>query len=206
MTEMKPERINMVLGQALDSGLFFYAFRSGGGLRVLSLGETPKSQKYYGEHPNVMDALAILCDDYKAGGRRYEDVYGKLCPHYYTGSFTPDSELDRWVLQGNTVYASSESGKVVVTLKGYNRWVLPKDIQQAVLHDGVSRETRGRGYIYTSSLSSFPNGDPCVSTSARREDGSDTKGGDAFMWKGTKTGHGNTFFEAVEEALKAEMI
>lgn len=36
----------------------------------------------YGEHPNVDEAFRILAEDYKAGGRKYDKVYGKLEEHY----------------------------------------------------------------------------------------------------------------------------
>jgi hypothetical protein len=204
---MGKKRINRVLEEAFLKGLRLYGFRSGGGLRVLTLGKCDKGQRYYSEHPNVLDALEILCDDYLAGGRKYHDVYGKIHDHYLTGSTSPDSELDRWILRGNTIRAKRERGSIVVILKGYGEFHTPDDIHKAVLADGIPRECRNRGYIYTSSPMRFPNGKLGVSTSYKREDGKDApSGADPWMWPAIKTGEGLAFFDAVEKALVADSV
>jgi hypothetical protein len=80
-----------------------HAFRSGGGLRILRL-ERDKELVGYGEAPNFDTALEYLEEDVAAGGHNYEDVYGenKLHPHYLTGTTKTSSNIDRWLLSGNS--------------------------------------------------------------------------------------------------------
>lgn len=66
------------------------AFRSGGGLRVLVLQHEEVQNKIttlgYAEAPTFDDALRHLEEDVEVGHRPYEEVYGKLYPHYLTGT------------------------------------------------------------------------------------------------------------------------
>ena len=39
----------------------------------------------YGEHPILLRALYYASEDYLAGGRPYDEVYGKLKPHHLHG-------------------------------------------------------------------------------------------------------------------------
>ena len=79
----------------------------------------------YGEHPSVEPALEHAAEDFKAGGRSYGEVYGKLHPHYWTGSATPSSPLDEWILGGSTFDAWEDGDQLVVELKGYDDDINP---------------------------------------------------------------------------------
>ena len=59
----------------LKAGYKLHAFSSGGRLRVLYF-EKKGEQKFYGESINIYEALRILKDDIKFGGRKYKEVYG----------------------------------------------------------------------------------------------------------------------------------
>jgi len=200
-------RIENVLRQALQQDrLHFYGFRSGGGLRVVSL--DGDDQHLYGEHPNVMDALDLLCDDYEAGGREYADVYmsGERS-HYLTGSSEPDSELDRWILRGYTIRAKYRRGAFIIKLQGWQKFELPPGVMEEVIKTGEPHVCRDRGYIYTTTKSQFPNGENCVYINHEREDGDTSRSGaDPHMWRAIKTAEAQSFFEAVDKALVAEYV
>lgn len=104
--------------QALLSGATMHAFLSGGGLRVVRV---TKNEKLigYGEHPHIEGALHHTNDDIKAGGRPYNEVYGKLKPYYITGSSTPSCPLDRWVRQGHTFDVHADGDEFVVESELY---------------------------------------------------------------------------------------
>lgn len=109
------------IDQALERGNRLHGFLSGGGLRVIRL-ELDGELKGYGEHPNVDEALIHASEDFSAGGRDYYEVYGKLYPHYLTGSSEITSPLDGWLLRGRTIDAYRVyRGKVRVELTGMNK-------------------------------------------------------------------------------------
>jgi len=56
----------------------------------------------YGEHPNIEPALTLAELDCSLGGQPYEEVYGKITPHYLSGSAKASSSLDRWILVGRS--------------------------------------------------------------------------------------------------------
>lgn len=87
---------------ALKVGYTIHGFRSGGGLRVLSMKKAECKKEFYGESCDLQNALRILNDDVKDGGRKYEDVYdGKTELHYLTGSYSSeDDAVDAWVCCG----------------------------------------------------------------------------------------------------------
>jgi hypothetical protein len=111
-----------VITTALQGEAKLHGFRSGGGLRVLRLGD------FYGEAPTFEDALALLADDIRAGGRDYADVYGKLVPHYVTGNCAASSPVDLVLLRGCCVDAWREGVDVVATLGGYEELQVPADV------------------------------------------------------------------------------
>lgn len=88
-----------VLAEKASNHIHF--FRSGGGLRVGRL-ERDNQLVGYGESYEFLSALILLEEDVKAGGRRYEDVYGKLAPQYLTGVSEPSSNIDHWLLMGRS--------------------------------------------------------------------------------------------------------
>lgn len=123
MTTQQPEPFFMpaststVLEEALRAGCRMHAFSSGGGLRVVRIERSGKSVAY-GEHPYINEALRIAAEDYKAGGRAYQDVYGKIEKEYLTGDPCPNSDLDMWVRKGSTFDAWFEDELFVFELKG----------------------------------------------------------------------------------------
>ena len=86
----------------LAGGAELRAFCSVGGLRVVRI-EREGTLLGYGEHPSLEDALSHANEDILAGHREYKEVYGESKPHYLTGSSTPTSLADQWVLSGNKI-------------------------------------------------------------------------------------------------------
>jgi hypothetical protein len=128
-----------VITTALQGEAKLHGFRSGGGLRVLRLGD------FYGEAPTFEDALALLADDIRAGGRDYADVYGKLVPHYVTGNCAASSPVDLVLLRGCCVDAWREGVDVVATLGGYEELQVPADVCVRVDEgESVTWEAHGR--------------------------------------------------------------
>ncbi len=155
--------------KALKDGYTIHGFRSGGGLRVLTMSKKDEIDRYYGESCNLQEALRILNDDIKAGGRKYEDVYGKIETHYWTGAYSSDVDpVDAWVCSGRkfdvhfdtqfivdmTQEEYIETPQAVINeVHNYNKTVFWKVV-------GKENPT-----IFKSSPSTFPNGEKCVSTS-----------------------------------------
>lgn len=104
------------LEQALRDGCKVHAFRSGGGLRVIRITTKDGQLKGYGEHPQVEDALSHANEDFLAGGRPYQEVYGGSKPNYLTGSSEPTSPLDDWLLHGHTFDAWYDGVRVFFKL------------------------------------------------------------------------------------------
>jgi hypothetical protein len=195
------------LEQALRDGCRLRAFRSGGGLRVVSLTKAGKSVGY-GEHYDITEALRHADEDFLAGGREYKDVYGagKLYPHHLTGSSTAASNLDLWVLQGHTIdaWTTRRRKTVVVRLKGYKEFEHPEGLNHRVLA-GETVRWEDRGFTYESTKSQLPNGDDCVSTQVVAvAEGVDPR--DDWMYRVEQTGRGTTFWEAALAALEAEAV
>lgn len=108
---------------ALKNGCVLHAFRSGGGLRVVRIEKEKRGGDLvgYGEHPMAADAFSHANEDYLAGGRKYEKVYGKIHPHYLTGAVPSGNDpLDAWIYKGFELDAYYENKKIVVELTGYN--------------------------------------------------------------------------------------
>lgn len=175
-----------VITTALQGEAKLHGFRSGGGLRVLRLGD------FYGEAPTFEDALALLADDIRAGGRDYADVYGKLVPHYVTGNCAASSPVDLVLLRGCCVDAWREGVDVVATLGGYEELQVPADVCVRVDEgESVTWEARGRRYL---SRPAFGGG---ISTSC-------IEGGlGAHRWPTLRTGRGATLAAALAAALAA---
>lgn len=192
--------------KALKNGCKLHGFRSGGGLRVISIEKGSKS-KGYGEHPNVEDALSHANEDVLAGGREYKKVYGKLKPHYLTGSQTATSSLDDWLLRGNTIDAYAQKGKVIVELRGYAQTETPDSVNVQIKQTGQPVVWLNRGYTYETRPDRFPNGEHCESTRIiSKPEGKNVSSSDPWMYNIVKTGEGKTIFEAIESALNAEEI
>ncbi len=105
--------------QALKDGCKICAFRSGGGLRVVSIKKDDES-KGYGEHPQLEDALSHAQEDFLVGHKPYKEVYGVTKPHYITGSSTPTGPLDEWILRGHTFDVWQDGDEIIFQLNALN--------------------------------------------------------------------------------------
>jgi len=207
-----PKNLDAKLTAALRKGNL-HGFRSGGGLRVFRIDKGNKNIAY-GEHPNAMEALALLAKDCSFAGRAYEKVYGKLHPHYLTGSSEAQGDLDKWILRGNTLDAFiAQKGlpggnDVRVTLGGYGEFHTPVDIENQIRNEPKGYVIhKDRGFVYKSAA---------VRGSRYQDDGGITTEcvscppgkpqHRAWMWQTTQTGYGNTFFEALAEAFVANPV
>lgn len=97
--------------EAIRGGATLHAFSSGGGLRVFrveagskSPGKRGNKLLAYGEHPYAEIALRHTEEDCQAGGRKYDDVYGKgkSYTHYLTGASEPNGVIDRYLRIGRS--------------------------------------------------------------------------------------------------------
>ena len=123
---MKYSRID----KKLKEGYSLHAFRSGGGLRVLSLKKD--NQKFYAESCDLYDALRILEDDIKAGGRKYKDVYGKIESDYLTGSVHFGDDLDNWICAGYPFDVKCEDDLIVIDISTKEDARVPESISKRV--------------------------------------------------------------------------
>lgn len=194
-----------VLENALRKGNIIHAFRSGSGLRVVRV---EKSEKLtgYGEHPSVDEALRHAAEDFVAGGRPYDKVYGEdaLYPNYWTGSSTADSELDAWILQGRTFDVRFESETYVVELKGCGH-THPSDAVNARAKAGETVQWEERGYVYETTQSASWNGQMGISTRVVSSP-PERSGSDAWIYSITKIGKASTLVEAFELAHRAVSV
>lgn len=192
------------LEKALQDGCNIHGFLSGGGLRVIRI-EQSGVLKGYGEHPSVDHALRHADDDFLAGGRDYDAVYGKEHLHYLTGSSSSSSSLDAWVRQGRTFDAYIKSGDVVLELRGYGKTKTPANVIEKVDKTGQLVTWDDRGYVYETKASRFPNGERCYSTSVIQNPVGRSSA-DPWMYKIAKIGTGKNLTEALENAFKATEI
>lgn len=183
------------LETALKDGCKLHAFSSGGRLRVVTL-EKEKA-KGYGEHPTLEEAIRHAVEDYKAGGRPYKEVYGKLYDHYMTGAY-PANEgnitvmdlLDRHVFRGSPLDVSSKEGKIVVELTNTCHLETPPEVMaRAFVGETVKWSMYGKSYV--TSPFQFPNGAWGCSTSP---------GGESVTI--VKRGEHETFLGAVTAAIE----
>ncbi len=191
--------------EALRSGLRMHAFSSGGGLRVVNLkkGKDEDTQAY-GEAPHIEDALVFLEEDYLAGGRRYEDVYGPIHKHYLTGSQMATSNLDFWVRRGSNFDVWFDGENIVFELTGSTHQEIPKwvlDISKE--NPNIPQSWGARGFTFETTYHPvyFANGGPGHSTSVVNK--TDEKARNDFFYKIKKTGFGPSFWEAMIAAFNA---
>lgn len=108
-----------------------HGFRSGGGLRVLTLSKGKK--EFYGESGILSEALRILNDDVKAGGREYTSVYGNIEDHYMTGAYSSDNDpVDAWVCSGKKFDISFKDGKVEIDMSEKEDIHIPEPVKRRV--------------------------------------------------------------------------
>ncbi len=190
--------------RALQEDCTIHAFLSGGGLRVVRI-EQEGVLKGYGEHPSVDHALYHANDDFVAGGRSYNAVYGGKQLHYLTGSTSASSELDGWLRQGRTFDAFVRDSEIVLELRGYDKTETPRDVIKQVDETRVPVTWENRGYTYETSISFFQNGEQCYSTSViGKPEG--RRGVDAWMYEIVKIGKGKDFSEALKRAFVSKEI
>lgn len=194
---------NPRLASAFEIGCNLHAFRSGGGLRVIRLEKGDKLFGY-GEHPNVEDALRIAGEDFEAGGRPYDKVYGPIETPYWTGSSSPSSDLDAWVLQGQTFDARPTPEGILVELVGYEDQPHPPAVMEAAKLAAVEWEARGFRFR-TSPAGRFATGEPAISTEVIGMPEGATSN-DAFHYRVSKQGVAATLEEAVALALAAPPV
>jgi len=188
---------------ALKNGAKLHGWRSGGGLRVISL-ELHDRNVGYGEHPDVLEALEHANEDLLAGGRKYSEVYGKIYPHYLTGSLDSTSELDRWILDGNDINAEESEGKIKVTLSGLKIFRTPKETTKKVRETQKELIWEARGFTFRTYPNNYEWDLPgAVGTEVISEGNGDKK---PWSYRISKIGLGKSFILAVREALKADEI
>lgn len=186
--------------RALRAGHKLHAFLSGGGLRVVRIRKGGK-EKGYGEHPHIEDAMSHAAEDFLAGGRPYNEVYGGSKPHYLTGASTPSTRLDAWVRGGRDFDAHAVDNIIVVTLPTFvEDTPKPPDLAERVKAEGVVL-WESRGYRFESSPFVFANGEVGYSSRCLDEGVRD-----AFHFAATRTGQAARLVEAIELALDAEPV
>lgn len=154
----------------------------------------------YGEHPSVDDALRILADDIRAGGREYGDVYGKMETNYVTGSSAASGPLDAWILRGRTFDAYADGDAFVVTLSGWQELKTPIAVTERAKAGEVVRWTDERGLEFESGPVRFANGDVGTSTKCLTPTRS---GADPWMWTAEWSASAGTLADAFAAALLA---
>lgn len=198
------ERVMSTLEAALRKGCKMHAFSSGGGgLQVIRIEKNEKLVAY-GEHPNVSEAFRITADDFKAGGRPYNRVYGKIETHYPTGSSMPEDELDAWLRQGSTFDAYASGENVVFELHGLEDYKVPDEIVKAVIAGQTLTWTTERGVVLESSSTRFANGSQgCSTRIVTLPDG--MKHHRAWMWRVCRRGTASQLIVAIPAAFTAKV-
>lgn len=160
--------------------------------------------KGYGEAPHIEDALRLAAEDVKAGGLPYGEVYGKLTPHYLTGTHDRSSKLDTFCKNGN-LNARFESGTFVVDLIGWDECKTPQAIRDAALEAGrdihwvdprgsvwlICPFTDGSGWVSRVNVSHPPG----TSASVKRG-----------LWRTIQTGKAASLLEALPLALADQPV
>jgi len=187
--------------EALRAGCRLHAFLSGGGLRVVRLEGKRGVLKGYGEHPAIEDALSHADEDYRAGGRPYDEVYGGTKPHYLTGSSTPTGPLDAWVQQGQTFDARQDGAEVVVEMRGWEHTAWPENAVERVKVEGSIEWSTPRGFTYRATPIRFANGEIGASGEVVKAPPGKR---DPWFYRVVKTGRGPCLMAAVDSALTAE--
>jgi hypothetical protein len=200
------------LTQALRGGHRAHAFRSGGGLRVVNVRPSDKSEGEpeseselvaYGEHPHIEEALAHAAEDYLAGHRPYEEVYGPMYPHYWTGASLATSNIDAWVLQGSTFDLWWDKDAVVCQLGGWDRSRPPVELVAEVIQTDQPVLWSARGVTYRLKKQVFADGTLGHSMELAS---SDETVADPWMYRIAKTGRGLDVWQAIQAAFAAEPV
>jgi hypothetical protein len=192
------------LVKALKSGNKIHCFLSGGGLRVVRIEKVGGGAlKGYGEHPHFMEAIRHADEDFLAGGRPYNKVYGEngLYDCYLTGASTPEKGIDQWVRSGNAVDFFYHGGKFILETEQFRHCGPPKELTDRVATTGkaerwVCPET---AYVYLAEPMRFPNGLPGTSIKCMNEK---ANGKDPWYRNYPIVIKANTFEELISKADK----
>lgn len=194
--------VQSVLETALRDGAELRGFLSGGGLRVLNLRSRERKEIAYGEHPYVHEALRILAEDYIAGHRPYDAVYGVVETHYLTGAAEPAGELDAWLRRGHRCLFRHEEGAFVCVLRGVEIYSTPDDITRRAAEGETVRWTDARGVTRCAKPSRL-RGWVEVHVERLPEGMSEHR---ADCWYAARTGRGATLVDALEAAFRAPSV
>lgn len=208
---MKSKPFNTI-EEAIKAGNKIKCFRSGGGLRVFymwDMDDEAKKSTYYGESYNVKEALRVLLDDVRAGGREYKEVYGVIEEHYLTGEqWKGEDLLDLWIVGGNTL-----EGEWVDDFKGHEHFEVflkglqNRDLPRPIMRKGAAGKTiywkykdsdairKSRRYIFPGN-GAFGCTTQIISNPKKEDPG-------PYMDVGF-VGEGQTFLEAAENAIKQQ--
>ena len=195
----------MGLHQAIKEKCRMHGFLSGGGLRVVRI-EKGGQLKGYGEHPDVSIALLHADQDFLAGGKPYDQVYGAVQPHYLTGSKQPTGPLDAWLLKGRSFTARRCADQIVFQLDGYGYANVPQSILDEVLHSGRSARWKYRGFVYDITRGTLPSGKPCTCSRVVKDPEHKVASAGSVMYPIVKTGYGKDLMEAMKNAFRAREV
>jgi hypothetical protein len=195
-----------IIERALCGGGRLHAFRSGGGLRVIRIEKGKRGKLLaYGEAPTIDEALRIAADDFEAGVRPYNEVYGKIEEHYLTGAYAADDPLDVWVCRGRNFDAWHDGERFVVELTYLEDAQEPPGTVERVCNGETIEWTDARGVTYRASPSRFPNGERSCSISIVSKPDS-MPHHRAWMYYARRTGTGETLTEAIDAAFVAKSV
>jgi hypothetical protein len=197
-----------ILEDALRKGNMIHAFLSGGGLRVIRIEKSRHGALLgYGEHPVVDEALRHAAEDFAAGGRPYEKVYGSkaLYPHYLTGQSAPEGPLDTWVRQGNTFDVRFRLDSFEVDLRGWGKRDVPVSVQNRAMKGEVVEWDDDRGCRFQTGPFQFANGDTGCSTRVLSKPSAMPEHR-VWMWHAKQVGLATSLMEAFDLALKATPV
>ncbi len=143
--------------------------------------------------------------DTQAGGKPYGEVYGKEYPHFYTGSSKPSSNLDEWILRGNTLDIFQARNNVAVQLHRYQQTDFPQELVDQVIATGTPATwSSDRGFTYGIERFTFANNEPGVSGSVLDKPNGTKR--DPWFYNVTKNGLGPTIDAAVTAAFSSTPI
>ena len=101
------------IDKALKEGATLRIYRNGAGLRCvfLEVGKDPTGTvKGCARMPQLIPALVVASLDYLAGGLKADQPY-------LTGSSECESDLDRWILQGNKISGQYDRKQKLVRIE-----------------------------------------------------------------------------------------
>lgn len=136
---------------ALSPKKKLHGFRSGGGLRVLTLGN-----QFYAESHSFPEAFRILAEDIRAGGRPYKEVYGPIETPFYTGSVVASDPVDEKLLRGFSVDVYRAGSDFVCEMNGFADTQIPLEVYWRAQKTGetqVHTDERGEYFFVTPGFS-----------------------------------------------------